>query len=117
MTDFTITRGDTIGLNVAVSAGGTVYPLVGVKMWFTAKNSYNDPDSSAVFQKTIGSGIVITNTTLGLATVTIDPTDTYGLPSSKTLLVYDLQVEDASGNVYTVASGNLIVLPDVTRST
>lgn len=117
MTDFTITRGDTISLTVVVTASGAIYPLIGVQMWFTAKNSLNDPDSAAVFQKTVGSGIVITGPTLGQATITILPADTAGLPSSKTLLVYDLQIEDSNGQVYTAASGNLIVVPDVTRST
>jgi hypothetical protein len=117
MADFTLSRGDTIKLNVAVTASGSVYSLVGSSMWFTAKYSYSDPDSSAVFQKTIGSGITLTDAVNGKATVLILPTDTSGLANAKVMLVYDLQVKDASGNIYTVARGNLIFLPDVTLST
>lgn len=110
-------RGDTVTLNIVVSASGAVFPLTGCQMWFTAKWTYADPDISAIFQKIIGSGITITNPILGMATVVISPTDTSGLPPSKILLVWDCQVEDASGNVFTVASGNLIITPDVTITT
>lgn len=114
MADFTIYRGDTIVLNIAVTAGGVVYSLVGCNMWFTAKWAFKDLDVAAVFQKTIGSGIVLTSPANGLATITILPADTAILPNSKVLLLYDCQVKDASGKIYTVSYGNLIFLPDVT---
>lgn len=117
MADFTINRGDTVDLAVVVTASGSAYSLVGCTIWFTAKTSFSLADSGATFQKKIGSGITVTSAANGRFTVRISPTDTYSLGNSKTLLVYDCQVKDASGNVYTVASGNIIVLPDVTRST
>lgn len=86
-------------------------------MWFTAKYSYADPDLSAVFQKTLGSGIVYTNAAQGLATATLVGTDTSALAPVKVLLVYDIQVKDAGGNIFTIARGNLIVVPDVTLAT
>ena len=117
MTDFTIYRGDTVDLNINLIASGSPYSLIGASIWFTAKTSYALPDSLAQFQKTIGVGITVTDAAHGVFTVRISPADTSGLGNSKTQLVYDCQVKDAVGKIYTVASGNLIILPDVTRST
>lgn len=117
MSDFTLSRGDTVDLSVVVTANGSPYSLVGCYIWFTAKTSYNLGDSGAVFQKTIGSGITVTSAANGRFTVRINPSDTSGLGNSKVLLVYDCQIRDASGSIFTIASGNLIFVPDVTRST
>lgn len=114
MPDFQITKGDTPTFNVAVTQGGSVFSLVGCSMWFTAKYAYRDLDAAAVFQKTIGAGITVTNAALGLATVTLAAIDTSPLAAVKVLLVWDLQVRTAGGKTYTVSSGNLIVFPDVT---
>lgn len=116
MADFTIYRGDTVALNITITASGLAYNLTGKTLWFTAKTSYSVADPGT-FQKKIGSGITVTSAVDGRAQIVISPADTYSLGNSKTLLVYDCQVKDASGNVYTVASGNLIIVPDVTRST
>ncbi len=117
MTDFTLHRGDTIDLAHVVTASGSEYSLVGCSIWFTAKTAFSVADASATFQKTVGNGITVTNAAKGRFTVRISPTDTYNLGNSKVLLVYDCQIVTASGAVYTVASGNLIFIPDVTRST
>lgn len=115
MADFTIYRGDTVALNITITASGLAYNLTGKTMWFTAKTSYSQADPG-VFQKKIGSGITVTSAVDGRAQIVIAAADTNTLGNSKTLLVYDCQVKDASGNIYTVASGNLIIVPDVTRS-
>lgn len=118
MADITIYRGDTVKLNLYVTQGGVAFDLTSVKVWFTAKNAFADVDGSAIFQKTTsGGGIVVVAPLSGIAQVTIAPTDTDDLPNNKTSLFYDAQVKDASDNIFTVAYGNLIVLPDVTRAT
>jgi hypothetical protein len=118
MTDLTIYRGDTVKLNVAVTAGGAVFNLTGCTVWFTVKNQYSDPDNQSVFQKsTTNGGITITDAPNGLCQVTIANADTSGEPDTKVMLLWDCQVKDASGNIYTVNSGNLIILPDVTKTT
>lgn len=116
MADFIIYRGDTPTFNVAVTWGGEVFPLTGCSMWFTAKYAYADDDADAVFQKTIGDGITVTNAGCGEAEITLSSSDTSSLSSSKVMLVYDLQIRNAEGKIYTVAYGNIVVLPDVTRS-
>jgi len=117
MADFTITKGDSVSFNIVVTSGGVAFNLTGATIWMTAKLAFGDPDSSAIFQKKTGSGIVITNPANGAATITLAATDTSPLPAFKTLLLYDIQVKDQQGGIYTVASGNLIVLPDVTLAT
>lgn len=115
MADFTIYRGDTVALNITITASGLAYNLTGKTMWFTAKTSYSIADPGT-FQKKLGSGITVTDAANGRAQIVISASDTNSLGNSKVALVYDCQVKDSSGNIYTVASGNLIVIPDVTRS-
>lgn len=114
--NFTMTRGDTVQFSVVVTLDDVAYDLTDCSLWFTAKYKYTDDDDDAVFQKTLGDGITVTSAPQGLAAIVISPTDTDALSLIKTVLFWDLQLVDDSGNVYTIASGNLIVNPDVTQS-
>jgi hypothetical protein len=78
--------------------------------WFTAKRKRRDPDERAVFQKTLGAGIVVIDATH--AEITLDPDDTDAVGSSGEVLFADLQ---GSPPVTTVWSGLIEVEPDVTR--
>lgn len=112
MSDFTMKRGDSKVFNLTISGD-----ITGAKLWMSAKTAYNS--TSFVFQKDTAllGGIVITNGPGGLATVTLDPTDTSSLPPITMKLVYDVQVKSAGGLVSTVQSGTLTVEPDVTIAT
>jgi hypothetical protein len=110
-------RGDTVVFNMLVTKSAVAFPLTGCEIWFTGKYAYKDSDLAAVFQKTIGDGITVTNALGGRAALALIPSDTHGLPAVKTLLLWDVQLKDADDMIYTVASGNLVVLPDVTQST
>jgi hypothetical protein len=117
MSDLLITRGDTPTFNIAVTLSGAVYDLTGCTIWFTAKFDYANTDAQAVFQRsTLNGGIVITNGPQGLAQANLLSTDTSALANTKTMLLWDCQVKSALGQIYTVAKGNLIVEPDVTRT-
>jgi hypothetical protein len=109
-------RGDTVLFNIQITKNSVAFPLSGCELWFTGKYAYSDGDIAAVFQKTIGDGITITSALAGQATMALSPADTDSLPDVKTLLLYDVQLKDANDLVYTVASGSLVVTPDVTRS-
>jgi uncharacterized protein YbjT (DUF2867 family) len=113
--NFTITRGDDVGWSGTVELSDVAYDLAGCALYFTGKNKYTDADASAIFQKTIGSGITVTNPTQGLFTIALVPADTTAIPKAKTILVWDLQLVNSAGKRYTIASGNLIVNPDVTN--
>lgn len=112
----TATRGDTIDLEVTVTRDGAPVDLTGADLWFTAKLKVKDADVDAVAQKTVGSGITVTDAVNGEALITLDPADTDGL-TKETTLYCDVQLVEASGRVTTVASGTLTILRDVTRVT
>lgn len=117
-----MTRGNTALFDTSVSnlsASG----LTGYSAWFTAKRDASDPDTAAVFQKTIaGGGMAISTqgnaSTPGVLTTTVLPADTEPLPAGYAVqLVYDVKVKDTSGIETTVDSGTLTVLADVTQAT
>lgn len=115
--NFTVTRGDNFGFAGTATLSDSPYDLASCTLWFTAKNKYTDLDVDAVFQKTIGDGITVTNPTQGLFTVSVLPADTADVSRVKTILYWDLQLKDADGKIFTIASGNLIINPDVTITT
>jgi hypothetical protein len=126
-TDFTIRRGDDEIFDVDVrkengdplddedesGLTGGLHDFEG--LWFTAKHNIKDADDDAVFQKTLGGGIVIDDEDSSKAVITVMAADTADLPDYQTRLRWDLQSKDGEGLVKTLASGVLIVEPDVTR--
>jgi hypothetical protein len=110
-------RGDTVVFNMLVTKSAVAFSLTGCEIWFTGKYAYKDEDSVAVFQKTIGDGITVTNALAGRGSLALTASDTEDLPPVKTLLLWDVQIKDANGMIYTVASGSLVVMPDVTLTT
>lgn len=110
-------RGDTYAFNLTVTQAGSAFNLTGASVRMTAKWAYTDPDSDAVFVRTVGSGIGFLSASGGLATVTIAPANTSSLPGNSVNLVYDIQVTDVSDNIYTIVDGILTVLPDVSITT
>lgn len=118
MSRLTIFRGDTRRFAITVTRGGVAEDLAGASLWFTAKPSVEDADNGTdVIQKSIGAGITVTDEPGGLATVEILPADTedYTQRVDRTL-VYDVQLETASGDIETIDTGTLVVKPDVTRA-
>jgi hypothetical protein len=113
--DLRVKRGDTVRLSLAAKkADGTVQPLTGATMKFTAKDRLADADGAALIALAIGSGIVVDDAPNGLATVTIASGLTSGFTGPRTLL-WDVQAI-ISGETKTLAEGKLFVLPDVTRT-
>lgn len=111
-----IKRGDTETITAtAVNANGDDYSLVGLTVWFYAKSAFDIADGSGEIELvTGGSGVTVSG---NVATATIAPTDTSGLPNRRTPLYYEWQVKDGVGAIYTLASGWLIVEPDIVRAT
>lgn len=118
MTNYSITRGDTQTFTLTLSNLSSS-GLTGFSFWFTAKNNIDDLDAAAVIQKLTAAFTVVTvgsATIPGVATFTILPTDTASL-TDYTVLEFDIQVKDASGNIFTPVRGSLTVNADVTRAT
>ena len=111
-----LTRGDTKTFEFTVTKERTkaVWNLASHTAWFTAKRKITDLDAEAVFQKTSAAGdITFPDAANGRLDVKVEPADTSSLTKDEVLL-WDLQIKDASSNVYTVASGTLRVSRDVT---
>lgn len=118
MTDLRVKRGDSTTIAIAAKKrdGVTPQPLTGMTLRFTAKAHREDGDGSAVISKWSPSGgITIDDAILGLATVTLAPSDTSGFTGPRTLY-WDVQMSDGAGSVKTLADGLLYVLPDITRT-
>ncbi len=111
MTDFTITRGDD-----RVLAGVATQQLTDAILFFTAKVNRHDTDDQAVITKELDAGIEIVDENAGTFEVTIDAADTDDL-DTPLLLLWDLQGIDSIDKVRTLASGRLLVQPDITRRT
>ncbi len=105
-------RGDSRTLQFGSTDNLSLYQQI----WFTVNKSFTDPDGSAVMQKIIGGGIVISALDNTKANITINPTDTAGLSitGNSVGLVYDIQTKDAAGNYNTPQSGAFTVNVDVT---
>lgn len=82
--------------------------------WLTAKREFEDTDDDAVIQATREPPH--DDPANGLTAITI-PSDAVAEDAQPDLLVCDIQREDASGNIFTLARGTMDFLPDVTRST
>jgi len=92
--------------------------ITAFKVWFTAKYNVVDQDPQAVSQldNQLLGGVVVSNATTGQYNVTMPPLVTRNFPDGDVVLVYDVQIEDASMRIFTVESGTLTVVPDVTRA-
>ena len=91
--------------------------ITGFYAWFTLKYETPDPDGNAVAQVTTGSGaIVFTLPTAGVFTVVVPAVATSTISDGRTGLVYDVQLQDLSGNIETADRGAIEVVADVTRS-
>lgn len=106
-------RGDTYKRTFIVIQDGEYYDLTDCDIRMTFKWSLEDADADAVFTKTIdNNGITVTGPTVGEFRVNINPSDTTSLPAFKVSLWFDAQVTDVNGQVFTVAYGQLLILPD-----
>lgn len=118
LSNLQMNRGDTFTFTVTVTQAGAPFNLTGSSLRMTAKYQPTDPDGSAVFSCTSpGGGITLTAPTQGIATVTVAPGKTSSLAGNRYDLFYDVQVTDASSNVYTVVQGILTVFPDISITT
>lgn len=113
MNTLTIRRGDSRVLDLtAITAAGTPYLLTGVALTFTVKRGFEDADTDALIEKTIGSGIEVTNAAGGIAEISLTSADTAALRPGA-WLVWDVQAVE-NDEVVTLATGSMRVLPDVT---
>lgn len=119
MTDLRARRGDDEIYEFSIKqADGSPLNLTGLSIWFTVKPSFEHTDAEALAQRSVGNGITVVDAAAGRCDVTLLAAATAGLSGARAArLVWDCQIKDATGLIQTVDGGQLIVDPDVTRST
>lgn len=118
MTLLSMTRGDRQAFAIAITdSDAAPVNLTGIGVTFTAKRRPTDLDADAVIQKSTSAGGVEIDAdpTTGLATLTIEASDTAGLTFTRSLY-WDIQIDDGEGDVRTPLSGLLSIATDQTRS-
>lgn len=104
MATLKINRGTTYSIGVLYKRDGVPYTLVGATVRFTVKTTEYDEnmtDSDAVILKNVTDG-----TAEGVATITLDPTDTATVdPDAE--YYYDIKVEQANGEIYKIDEGKI----------
>ena len=95
---------------------GTAIDITGWTVWMTVKENINDADASAKIQKKVTSH---TTPLSGITTITMSATETAGLLTSTTVgrYIHDIQIKNASSEIYTIEIGPFLVETRVTLST
>lgn len=112
-------RGDSRTLVLTfTNADGTAFDLTGCSVFFTVKPK-TDPSITAEVAITDDSTALITssvtsipNPTLGIADITLTPTQTTIAPGD---YYYDIQLVDSGGAVTSSIFDTITFLPDITR--
>jgi hypothetical protein len=110
ITKLKMKRGDTPSWKIAVTDSNGATDLTGTTMEFTARSS-----TDHVINRETGNGITVDDADGGLATLTIIDTDTVDFPDYVLSMDWDLRLMRGS-EIHTVASGTLLVTPDVRES-
>lgn len=118
LTRLTLRRGDTWSYDFPLTweDDTPLAPAEVEQIWFLVKLTRTAADSAAVITLTYGAGIQWVDTARGKVRVTGDPATTATLAPRR--YHYDLQVKLTTGAILTPdgASGDLDLLPDVTRA-
>ena len=106
--DINVVRNDGHTFDLTFKDGDAVaIDITGWTVWMTAKESRSNPDSEAIFQKTVTSHSDATN---GITQVVLTPTDL----SCAGSFYYDIQTKNVAGDIQTVIGGFLNITEDVT---
>lgn len=105
------TKQDTVTYTITVTNGATPVNLTGCTLTFMAKVNRGDADLAAVISETWSSH---TTPASGITTLTLDSTQTNVAAG---VYYAELQLEDASNAIFTVATGSLTVNEDIVKAT
>lgn len=116
MAYLSVTRGDDEILDIVVTDEDTGAPvdLTGAALHFMVKARPRDDDADALIDLELGSGVTVTNAVGGLATVDIAAADTDDLAPGA--FWWELQAQDATNRVITLAGGRFAIVADIVRS-
>ena len=111
---YKVYRGDTFNLTLPVTLNGAVYDITGCTLFFTIKSKITDVDPGLTQKKT-GAGITHTVPASGIAVLVVPAAETEAWPLNKAL-PYDVQLKTSSAEIFTLETGFITVLPELTRS-
>lgn len=112
-------RANDYSFQIQVILNGNPVNCTGGFLRFSAKWRAQDSDADEVFAiESPGSGIVWIDQTIGTATLTIarDLTNISAVPFHKIDLLYDLQLTNVAGSVFTVMYGTLTIIPNISQT-
>ena len=105
--DFEMHQGDTKRLAVSVKdpAGAAVSLIAAESIkWWVARRVTS---TTRLLEKSVGSGITVTNAAGGLLTISINPDDTKTVSGD---YYHELEVIDAAGDIGTVLRGTMTIV-------
>jgi hypothetical protein len=112
-------RGDTVAFQITVLQQGQLADLSSSHYWCTGKwfrDSIDDAEALFQVDETDNAMGMITNPSQGVLQVQLTPAASAALPPLDSPVQIDVQWNPPTGEVWTVASGTLTFLADVTRS-
>ena len=110
LNNFVTYRGDDLSFTLNFKDTDDVEIVItGWTIFFTLKKKIDDLDADAIISKTITS---LTDPTHGITTVTIPASELTSLAGP---YYYDFQFKNASGGIYTITSGIVTFMRDITR--
>ena len=106
--DVDMIAGDTLNLNV------TIYDAITGANKSIANSAikwvlYDESTDTAALNKTLASGISITNGLMGQCTIALTPANTVSLTPG--VYYHEVEVTDETGNVSTVLTGHITINP------
>lgn len=108
-------RGDSaLWPMTAYQADGQPLNISTGSLYFTVKSSTRQLDAAAILQKTVGSGITVTDGANGGFTVELDSADTSSVYAPQ-VYQWDIQYVTTGNKVYTLLGGDILIKADVTR--
>ena len=113
MGNLSITRGDDVTLDFTVTTGGVAVDLTGATLQFLVKTLPTDTDANAIFTKTVGSGITVTDATAGIGEIAFTQANTISLSGGTRYYAFTMK---KSSVVTTLDQGAFIILNNVRTS-
>lgn len=89
----------------------SVVDITGATVFFTVKNKPSDSDNDAVLKKDITS---LTDPTGGNTLITLTATDCNSLLGN---YLYSIKIKMSTGEIYTLAEGNILFRKEITERT
>lgn len=118
MTEINITllHGDTYLATLTIERDGAAADLTGCTLKLMVKLDFLTPDASAPLTLTAGSGLTVVDALAGIVDIEITAAQTAALNASYPY-VWDFQVKEAGGRIFTAAGGGVLLTHDVVLAT